>query len=72
MRKAKNGHVIAYLLTDFPIVEVSYEEHETDEEQRIVATVSKEETIPWIIYTYGSHGRLGSGIVCLIINPNGG
>lgn len=37
----------------------------------IGSTVSREEIQLWLIYTDGSHGRLGSGMCCLILTLTG-
>lgn len=56
---------------EFPIEDISYEEHESIEAQMITIAILEEEILAWLIYTYGSHGKIGSAIDCLIVMPSG-
>lgn len=63
-RKVEKCHAIASLLAHFLVEYVSYKE------QMIVASLL-EKVKQWLIYTKGSHGRLGLKTGCLIVTPDG-
>lgn len=67
--RIEKGHSIASLLADFLVDEVivqecrGYKEHLFATSDKVIEW--------WTVYFDGSHGKLGSGIRCLVIKPSG-